>query len=553
MSKIKSLITKKGIHPNVLNYPEPNYESIVEDDVLIERNVKVVLRDGVGIYVDIYRPVNQTDVPVLISWAPYGKTPLISWERDFPGCDVNSEGFSKYTPFEAPDPIYWASNGYAVIFPDPRGLFHSEGDPATFFGEQEAEDEYDLIEWAGTQDWSNGKVGLSGVSYLAWSQWKVAALNPPHLAAINPWEGVTDYYRELVFHGGIRNTQFMNMLQGVIGCSLTNVEDLETMAEENLMLNDYWKSKNADLSKITVPAYVVASWSDHALHTRGTLEGFKKISSEQKWLEVHGRKKWNYYYDPESVKRQKAFFDHFLKGEETEINNWPKVNLEIRDSIGKFKMRKENEWPIERTKYTPLYLDAKSSKLLDNNVQTESRTFYESEIETDCATFDYLFNQPTEIIGHSKLRLWVSSEQVDDMDMFVAIQKLDTNGQIVNYPYFATFEDGQVALGWLRASHRELDEEKSTIYQPVHKHEKQLPLPTDGTPVPVEIEIWPSSTIFNPGETLRIVIQGTDINKYKEGLFAPGHKDLVNKGKHFIHTGGKYDSHLLLPIIPKSK
>jgi len=68
---------------------------------------------------------------------------------------------------------------------------------------REAEDCYDLIEWAGTQSWSNGKVGMHGVSYQAWTQWKLAALNPPHLAAINPWEGVSDFYREFAFHGAI--------------------------------------------------------------------------------------------------------------------------------------------------------------------------------------------------------------------------------------------------------------------------------------------------------------------------------------------------------------
>lgn len=78
--------------------------------------------------------------------------------------------------------------GYAIVNPDPRGTWYSEGD-ATFLSPQEDEDFYDLIEWAGTQPWSNGKVGLSGVSYLTSSQWRVAGLKPPHLAAINPWEG----------------------------------------------------------------------------------------------------------------------------------------------------------------------------------------------------------------------------------------------------------------------------------------------------------------------------------------------------------------------------
>src|SRR4030066_401802 len=126
-------------------------------------------------------------------------------EGAYPG--LNDEDFNEYTAFEAPDPVYWCRNGYVIINADMRGSWKSEGD-LTLMSPQEAEDCYDLIEWAGTRSWSNGKVGMYGVSYLAWSQWRVAALNPPHLAAINPWEGVSDFYREFCFHGGIPETIF---------------------------------------------------------------------------------------------------------------------------------------------------------------------------------------------------------------------------------------------------------------------------------------------------------------------------------------------------------
>ena len=156
----------------------------------------------------------------------------------------------------------------------------------------EALDCYDLIEWAGTQPWSTGRVGLSGVSYLASIQWFVAALAPPHLAAINPWEGWSDTYREVARHGGIPETCFWRYLPSRWGHSVTEVEDLAAEDAEHPLYDAFWASKSAPLERITVPAFVVASWSDQGLHTRGTLEGFKQIASRQKWLEVHGRKKF---------------------------------------------------------------------------------------------------------------------------------------------------------------------------------------------------------------------------------------------------------------------
>ncbi len=192
---------------------------------------------------------------------------------------------------------------------------------------------YDLIEWAGTQPWSNGKVGLAGVSYLAVSQWHAAAKRPPHLAAINPWEGWTDPYREVAYHGGIPDSWFYEFVQSVAQFGLTEHEDLVTMAAEHPLFDEYWKGKIALLENIEVPAYVVASWSDHGLHTRGTLEGFKRISSKEKWLEIHGRKKWGYYYDPESLERQEQFYTQFLKGQDRDVNQYPKTKVVNRHEV----------------------------------------------------------------------------------------------------------------------------------------------------------------------------------------------------------------------------
>lgn len=529
----------------------PVYRRTVEDGMLIERDVAVRMRDGVALNVDLFRPADEQPAPPLIAWGPYGKHGPTRYAVAYPDCGVDQDRLSPYAAFEAPDPAWWVPRGYAIVNVDIRGTWHSEGD-ATFLSPEEAQDYYDLIEWAGTQPWSNGKVGLAGVSYLASSQWRVAALNPPHLAAINPWEGWADTYREVVRHGGIPETSFWPYIARRWGTSTTRVEDLLAETDEHPFFDDFWRSKSADFARIEVPAYVVASWSDQGMHTRGTLEGFRRISSPRKWLEVHGRKKWAYYYDPASVRRQREFFDCFLKGDGTALAAWPRVRLEVRERYCVGATRSENEWPIARTRYTKLYLDATNDTLSLRPVAEEAARGYDAlgaGEGPDRAQFDFTFVQPAELIGHMKLKLWAAADGADDMDLFVAVQKLDATGTIVPFAFWTQFADGPVALGWLRASHRELDAERSSEHQPVLAHRRELRLER-GAIVPLEIEIWPSGTRFEAGEKLRLVVQGRDVYRYPKPVMADRHEATVNRGEHVVHAGGKYDSHLLVPVVP---
>jgi len=550
--------------PEELGARPPEYRRTLEQGVLIERDVAVAMRDGVKIYVDVFRPADEKPAPPILAWGPYGKHSPTNMAKQFPRAGITAQ-LSAYTAFEAPDPMHWAAAGYAVLNVDPRGTWFSEG-TATYLSPEEAQDVYDLVEWAGTQPWSNGKVGLLGVSYLACVQWSAAAAQPPHLAAIIPWEGWSDFYCEVITHGGIPETSFWAYLPSRWGRSKTQVEDLKRETEEHPLFDSFWQSKAADLSRITVPAYVVASWTDQGLHTRGTLEGFKRMSSKQKWLEVHGRKKWAYFYEPGSVKRQQAFFDCFLKGIENEVPAWPKVRLEVRERYYVGAERRENEWPIERTAYTRLYLDARDGSLKREPVGVEASCRYEAAYDANGrARFDFKFDRRTDLVGHMKLKVWMKPEGSDDMDVFVAVLKLDAKGEVVPFAFYAQFEDGPVALGWLRASHRELDPARSTEHQPVLLHRRELKL-KDGEAVPLEIEIWPSGTRFEAGESLRLLTMSSDFKKPEAdpsgAAGAAGlpktvrpsplalHTASVNRGHHVILSGGRYDSYLLAPVIP---
>nr|WP_166179696.1 CocE/NonD family hydrolase [Altererythrobacter segetis] len=533
--------------PNKPPLPPRTYARRSESGLLIEQNVEVRLRDGVRILVDIYRPdTGATDLPILLGWSPYGKHGLS--DRLWPPAWVEPGWISRFTAFEAPDPLFWCSRGYAVAFADPRGAWLSEGD-LRHNGVGEGEDCYDTIEFLGQLPWSNGKVGMTGVSYLASIQYLVASLRAPHLAAINPWEGFSDWYREFAYHGGIRETGFLPRGCDNLRFSLGRTEDTSANVQAHPLYDDYWRSKEVDLAAIEVPAFVVASWSDQGLHTRGTIEAWRRMGSPRKWLEIHGQKKWANYYKPESREKQAAFFDQFLKGEDTGVDRWPQVHLEVRESAHASTWRGEDEWPLARTQYRPLFLDAANGSLDDAAPPTAACAAYDPSDEAGEAVFVHRFAENTELTGYMKLKLWVEAEGADDMDLFVAVQKLDAGGAAVGFHFYAFFDDGPVALGWLRASHRALDEERSTPSQPVQSHLREELLQT-GQVVPVEIEIWPSSTLFRAGESLRLVVKGMDI--YRDGLpnlpFAR-HEDLRNRGRHLIHAGGTFDSHLLVPVV----
>ena len=540
--------------PGERGAPPPVYSRSIENGMLIERNVKVRLRDGVEINVDVFRPPEEKPAPPIIAWTPYGKHQHGSGIYDAnPSCEVKPGMVSRYATFEGPDPVYWVARGYAIVNADIRGTWYSQG-IATLLSPEEAQDFYDLIEWAGTQSWSNGKVGLSGVSYLSQTQWRVAELHPPHLAAMNIWEGFNDTYREVARHGGIPDTGFWPRLADSWGCSAgASIEDLVRETQEHPWFDAFWASKAADFPKINAPAFVVACWADQGLHLRGTVRGFEKIASPQKWLLVHGRKKWAHYYQPENVKLLQEFFDYFLKGIPSPVTEWPKVRLEAREKYFVGSLRAEDEWPIARTEYRKLYMDAKHGAMQSSPVGEASSCSYSAMgagPEAHRAEFEIAFAEPTELIGHMKLKVFMAADGADDMDIFVGVYKFDANDHFVPFAFYAFFDDGPVALGWLRTSHRELDREKSTEHQPVLAHQRELKL-RPGEIVPLEIEIWPSGTRFEAGEKLKLIVQGTDLQKYSK-IVAPiyyRHEDTVNRGHHLIYTGGQYDSHLLVPVI----
>ena len=505
-------------------------------------DVPVPLADGTTIYIDLFLPETPKDCPTLMGWSPYGKHGLKSLAI-MPGADVDPSWVSPHVIWEGPDPAYWCPRGYAIVSPDPRGAWGSQG-TLTFQSRSEADDGCDVIAWLARQEWSNGKVGMLGVSYLAISQWMIAARRPPALAAICPWEGLSDPYREVYFHGGIPEEGFLNWWQPKSRFSLSPAEDILEMSKQHPMLDTYWQSKSIDLENIQVPAYVVASWADHGMHTRGTLEGFRRIVSREKWLEVHGQKKWRHFYHPESVARQTAFFDHFLYDKETGIEQWPKIRFEIRESNAVSTHRTARDWPDPDTRAERLYLDCAAMALTAEPPSRDEAVTYDSTDDSTVA-FDYTATENMELIGGSGLHLWIAADEHNEADVFVALQKIAANGEVVEFRYYSTFDEGPVALGWLRSSHRQ-SAETATELMPQHSHAQKVPL-IPGEAVQIDVEIWPTGTLVRKGETLRLVIGGQDLYRFDTGAPELWHAT-DNQGIHRIVSGPERPSYLALPV-----
>ena len=551
-------------------------------NIIFERDVALKLRDGTTIYTDIFRPEGDAKVPAIFSWSPYGKELGGQWLDDLPGrSGVPLHLVSELQRFEGADPAYWCAHGYAVVNPDPRGALRSEGN-VTYWGRQLAEDGYDVIEWIATQPWNSGAVVMSGNSWLAVSQWFTAAEQPPHLRAIAPWEGLTNAGPTSGIPAGAVFGEII--IQTLAGNGY--IEDQPRMTLGSPIMNAYWNDRRARLERVEVPAYVVASYTNMA-HTYGTFDGFRLISSKEKWLRVHNTQEWTDYYQPEHVEDLRRFFDHYTKGAANGWETTPKVRMAILDpGHTDILNRAEENFPPERVRFTKLYLDPKSSTLSREAAANVTVTRYKAD--RGSLNFRVKFDRDTELTGYMNLRLWVEAEGSDDMDLAVEVQKVQ--GAPHGLSHFlrppGAPSDAITTSGLLRVSMRELDQARSAPERPVLSLRKEERL-TPGQIVPVDIGIWPMAMLYHAGEELELTIRPFSFPPMahmpfsfghakvpipeNQTTFTPGEKVPLrqmggpteesatrltsklppsrNKGTHILHTGGQYESYLLVSEV----
>lgn len=545
----------------------PEFKPLSED-IRMLKDVAVKMRDGVTIYTDIYMPANskETKLPTLIAWSPYGKSAGTAprYINLFNMIGMGNAWSSGLTKFEAVDPDYWCKRGYAVCNPDPRGIAHSEGD-ITLIGSQEAEDCYDLIEWIAQQEWSNKKTALTGTSYLTFSQWFIAEKQPPHLTCINPHEGLSDAYRDLAYNGGIPDKNFIQRLQINHVSAVPGVmrEDMtEEMEKYPLADAPIWLDKKADISNITIPVYCVASYSN-TLHTMGTFRQWRKIGIEDKWLRIHNTQEWPDYYSDAGQEDREKFFDYYLKDIDNGWKNTPHVRYSLLDMEGgdKLNIPSEQFGYGDNIEYTKFYLNGKFRNL-DRKASTEEVIVkYDTQGIPGRISFMTTFDEETNLVGYPKLHLYAEVEGADDGDIFVWMQKLDKNGNMLseitvpnNNAAIRDFTDDGASItcykgswGKLRLSMRHLDEKESTNEVPAYSFDRIEKL-EKGQVVEADIVMSPIGLKFYKGESIRVIISPKE--EYGNGMM-PGTPGCTpnNKGWHIIHTGGDKASYLQLPVL----
>ena len=501
----------------------------------VQRDLMVLTRDGSPIAADVFRPEGDDAAPVIACISPYGKD--VHWSERFPLYDLVEHG--DYMVWETPNPEWWTARGYAVVRADARGTGKSPG-RLDLLSDKDAEDFYDLIEWCGTQSWSNGKVASSGISWYAMIGWRAASLQPPHLAALVAWEGLTDFYREGARQGGLYSNGFIEFWWRAQVEVQRNGDDAvlwtpEIKARE--LLDDWYRERSTDLSKVRVPLLSAGNWGALHLHLRGNVEGWLGASSEHEWLVVHTGTHIDPYYSDWGKELQLRFLDRFLKGEEAAMDGVPPVRLAVRRGR-EVEWRDEQEWPLARTQWRELYLG--DGRLTWDRPEPAERPYP--------AAFDLEVAERLELTGPVALRLWVSSEQ-EDFDVFARLEQFNGDGARVE-PIGPQGRATPVpsAMGWLRASHRKLDPARTLPYRPFHTHDELQPL-VPGQQALLEVEIWPTSLTLEPGERLRLELRSDD-----DDMVGPmSHNDPDDRRRAeqvTIHLGGDRASHLLVPVIP---
>lgn len=542
------------------------------------KDIFVPMRDGVKLAVDVYHPNAEGKFPALLSLSCYGKDvqklSIVPGPIDF---RIGNGGI------EAGNSEYFVSRGYVHVIADSRGTGISEG-AYRFLSHKEQEDGYDLVEWIASQPWCDGNVGMLGMSYFGMIQYLIAALNPPHLRAIFAHDALTDVYRMFLYNGGILDYGFF--FQWWPHVPAHTIEPLDVSAvelakmveeakkerdvqacpvayitlglpEKNIPLFDalvypndgpyYWeRSAWTKFDRIKIPIYLLSRWTGWSAHLPGAFSGYLGIDAPKKLriglTELGGGfgRPWGENHD--IILR---WYDHWLKGIDTGIMDEPPINIYVQ---GENKWRFEQEWPLARTEWTKFYLRKNGTLSMEQPTPGE--------------TPDSFTNVPRLLQGQKAPAIMYQTAAF--------MKDTEVTGPIALYFYAAlSTEDGNwmaeihdvapdgsqklISMGWLRASHRELDSSKSTLYKPFHPHTKRSPV-IPGAVYEYAMEIADTSCVFKVGHKIQLTVKGQDSpwdgpEGFRELCY---HLSNANETQHTLYHDTEYPSYLLLPIIPSN-
>ena len=564
-------------------------------------DVKIPLRDGTYICADVFRPADDRRHPVVMNQGFYGK----SFDHGCIGSEAeaqqkeeledryftgNPDGL-QYENHESVDSSVWVPNGYVCIRVDARGVGNSPGLQAPF-SVQQAEDYYDAIEWAGTLPWSNGNVGLWGMSYLAITQHTVASLQPPHLKAMIALGTDADLYNEAIYGGGLFGEGFWTWWRATMAGHNYCGERLETDWLARMLATPFndpaaYGARGSifmrpELEKATVPVWIVGPQTGVVIHQLGSSETFisstgaeaKKFDFVDAWFP--------HSYKSSTIAEHLRFFDHWLKGLDNGAMDGAPVRVQIRTGNGGHDVAQESEWPIARTEYRRWYLDASPSDWKGDGRRSdflrvgeciptaETSASYDAHLDrgrpipaptgfvggtprwsTGVSFISDPLTEDMVLAGYMKAGLWVSSTS-SDMDVFVSLRVLDEHDREIRYeslvPPIDPANVHPVGHGLLKVSHRKLDDARSTEYWPVHTHAEADHQPLeDGRIVAIEVGLNPSSALIRKGCRLRV-----DVQPYSPaGLPSRAYDEDYHVGAtNSVYSGPDHPSYVQLPIVP---
>ncbi len=546
------------------------------------KEVDVPMRDGLRLKSDLYLPDGTGHVPVLVERTPYNKR----------SC-------------KNPQAIYFAERGYAVLIQDVRGRYRSPGEFTHFLDEGwgQRQDGYDTVEWAGTQPWSDGKVGTTGLSYTCFNQNLTAVTQPPHLKAMFCADSASNWYKDLTYSGGA-------LQQSPLDWQLTRMGEMKSQAEwdawnrrriekhlsywaawqpprlleylEHPVYDEWWRNFAPDehIEKFTVPVYYMSGWYDRFPHSVTKMfndirqragsqlarESVKLVIGP--WLHGGGplvmpRVIGDMDFGSEAAMLYTAlqvrWFDFHLRGIDNGIMKEPPVRIFV---MGLNKMRDENEWPIARAIPVKFYPTAARSGTIDSlNDGTLSRQMPPANEKADVYEYDPknpapsiggdLFEDPMGAQDHrpadQKSLTFTTTPLAEEMeisgpgaiDLYVSSTADDTDFVVTLLDVHPNGYAQVLRQNILRASRRESLEKPAPI----------LP----GKIYKLTIPIFPISNLFLKGHRLRVTVASSSFPRY-----LPNHNkfSLNNEeapyvtAKNTLYHDGRHPSVLTVPVVP---
>jgi uncharacterized protein len=474
---------------------------------------------------------------------------------------------------ESGDSTFFARRGYVHAVFNVRGSGSSEGF-YQLMGPVETRDISDLIDWLAVQPWSNGAVGMFGVSYYARLAKAVAALGPKPLKAIfSPFAG-TDDYRHRCYHGGILAHGFISHWRNSLHrpnyrslykekhgdaaykeAIVLALRDEEIAAQPglrealqnpdagtNALIVDFvlhpfdgpfWREHSAQDEKAMIPAYLGACWGNYGLHLPGAFSAWKQWRGPKRMVIGPGiyLDRPVYQYQDEALR----WFDYWLKGINTGVMDEPPIRCFIPPT-GEWKAL--NDWPPPEARWTTFYLH-KEGMLSEHELWPAegADSFDESTFEHGVLTYATpLLVENTEVLGPSVLTLYLSTTDTDAL-LFVTLLLVDRYGK-----------EHELTRGWLRASQRKLRYD-SEPWAPIQAHETREPLEPEKI-YELKIPIVPTARLFQAGERIAIRIKGADDEPALNSLqaLARNHVRRPRPARITIYHDETHPSHLDLPI-----